>query len=85
MLKDVSMDEWIVYTAKNKLDTQSRMLYEQHIENIAVTENSNTFFTFLHKRCRVLEAIAANENEYNEIDHDADESTCLEAGEYVHD
>lgn len=84
MLKDVSGEQWIVYVLKNKLDEHTRTIYEELIENNKIKENMETFFTFLRKRCRVLESIYDTEIENND-----DSMSCfsanVEAGEYVHD
>lgn len=94
MLKDVSADQIMVHILKNKLDKQSRMLYQPKIENNEIIENTETFFMFLHKRCRVLETVysagSIEEEEDEEDDDDNNDSafchyTNAEAGEYVHD
>lgn len=86
VLKDVPGEQLLLHIVKRKLDERSRMLYQQKIENNEIIENVESFCTFLHKRCRVLETIYGKEGEE---DDDEDESAfdfhTAEAGEYVHD
>lgn len=84
MLKDVSGEQWLIYLLKNKLDDETRILYEELIEDKKINENMEAFFKFLHKRCRVLESI------FNTgVGRDDDSIKCFnayaEAGEDVLD
>lgn len=57
MLKNVSGEKILIHVLKSKLDKFTRSLYQQQVEDKKGEENSEFFFEFLHKRCRVMESM----------------------------
>lgn len=47
----------LVNVLKNKLDDNTRELYEEQVEDNKIGDGLNDFFAFLNKRCRVLETV----------------------------
>lgn len=63
MLENVSSEQLLVNVLKNKLDDNTRELYEEQVEDNKIGDGLNDFFAFLNKRCRVLESVWKREKD----------------------